>query len=233
MPVKQNESELIASITKALLNDSFVAKLGKALTPCFETLLVTMTEKITALETKVSSLEMENKKLKRDFEVKTDDLEQHGRLNSLRFFNMPQLKPNETCDELICKTVKKHLHVDITPNDIDVSHPLSPPKNGKNNVIVKFVSRTVRNNIFSKKKLFSTRKPGLTPNPDKISMAEDLTKPRQRIIKRLNELFKERRINASWTKNGQIFCKIKEDDPRPIKINYAVTQEEIDKEIFG
>lgn len=223
------------AINRAMLHDDFTHKLSDIIKNIIKPMIE---ESLEPLKDEIQELRDENKKLKADYELSVDQLEQHGRSNSLRFFKMPALKnprdPKE-CDKVVCDIVKKHLKIDLKPEDIDISHPLGKPYNGRITIIVKFVRRSVRHLIYRNKKLFSTTKAGCVPNPHRISIGEDLTRPRQRIMKRLNILYKREKIASSWTYNGDIFFKINEADKDGTKFTmiYNCKDAAIDIAVIG
>ncbi len=226
-PARSGESFESSELEAILVSDTYLEKLMEALKPRYDEMVKDVTEPLLK---RIRELETENRRLREDSNKKIDELEQNSRLNSLRIFNLPDTDTKENCDEVVSNVFKKHLKVDISPADIDISHPLGEPRDGKVNVIVKFVQRSKRNQIFKKKSLFSTKKPGLVPNPTKISLCEDLTRTRQKMMKRLNVLYKDGKINSSWTHNGNIFVKKGESD-RPKKLKIVFEDSDVDDQL--
>lgn len=218
-------------LEKFFLSDAYLDKLSDALGSRYQKSIKDITD---PLFERIKALEDENKLLKAnqktEVDTKLDELEQHGRLNSLRIFNMPSDKVEDDCDKAVCDMLQKHLKVKVDPMDIDISHPLGEAKDNKVNVIVKFVQRSKRHEIFRKKKLLSTKKSGLVPNPTKISIGEDLTRVRQSMMKRLNTLYKDGKINSSWTQNGSVFVKVKETDHAK-KLKIVFSDRELDRQL--
>ncbi len=218
-------------LESVLSSHTFLERLMGTLKPRLDDMIKAVTD---PLFKRINDLELENRQLreglKTETEKKLDELEQHGRLNSLRLYNVPEKNTKENCDKVVCEILNKHLNANINTEDIDISHPLGEPKDGKVNIIVKFVQRSKRHEIFKKKRLFSTKKSGLVPNPTKISVGEDLTKTRQKMMKRLNLLYKDGKIHSSWTYNGNVFIKKGESD-RPKKLNIVFNDKDVDDQI--
>ena len=89
-------------------------------------------------------------------ERRQDDLEQYSRSNCLVIHgceNVPKSKPGKylEIENFVCNTLNKHLQLDspLQANDLDIAHPL-PSKKGTP-VIVKFIHRTQKNEVYRKK----------------------------------------------------------------------------------
>jgi len=83
----------------------------------------------------------------------------------------------------------------ITPNDIDIAHELPATKFGKVPVIIKFIKRSTRNMIYSKKR--SLAKTG-------YALTESLTKRRLELVSLAKVTFGKETV---WTTNGTIYCR--------------------------
>lgn len=235
---------LDSSMKKILFDDTFLVQFVNRLEPFITR---TIQNSIDELKVEVKSLQEENVKLKnelkekdkvindlkasgKNLESELEKLEQYGRRNSLRFYHMPL---GANTDDIICEIVKNHLHINLTPQDIDISHPLGPPKDGTQSIIVRFTHRRKRNEILKKKKLFSTRASKgphdlRTPNPNKIYVTEDLTRPRQFVVRRLGLLRYKKLISSYWTEDGDIIVKKGEEDENCIRINIVKTNKDVD-----
>ena len=82
----------------------------------------------------------------------------------------------------------------LSSNEIDITHPLPLSKSGtgKIPVIFKFIRRSARNLIYSKK-----TKTGL-------ALMESLTKRRLNLVMEAKKLFNKN----VWTSSGKIYCSI-------------------------
>ncbi|CAG2216653.1 unnamed protein product [Mytilus edulis] len=150
-------------------------------------------------------------------ESRIEEQEQYSRRTSLRFHNVPVptdnngavITPIDT-DDLVLRICNKKLKVKLNIFDIGRSHPIGEMKDGKISIIVRFLSYRQRNMVFSNKKQ-------LKNNPDKIFIAENLTKHRYDLINRLNTLRTKDKIHSFWTHDGTILVK-KTDVSSPKKI---------------
>ncbi|CAG2189336.1 unnamed protein product [Mytilus edulis] len=150
-------------------------------------------------------------------ESRIEEQEQYSRRTSLRFHNVPVptdnngavITPIDT-DDLVLRICNKKLKVKLNIFDIGRSHPIGEMKDGKISIIVRFLSYRQRNMVFSNKKQ-------LKNNPDKIFIAENLTKHRYDLINRLNTLRIKDKIHSFWTHDGTILVK-KTDVSSPKKI---------------
>ncbi|XP_040066037.1 uncharacterized protein LOC115324542 [Ixodes scapularis] len=78
------------------------------------------------------------------------DLQQYSRTNNLEIKGLPQ-NPNEDLETLVAK-LAGCAGVQVCPADIDVVHRVPSKTQGVQNVIVKFVRRSVRDEVLSKTK---------------------------------------------------------------------------------
>ena len=133
-----------------------------------------------------------------------DDLEQYGRSNCIILHGNPKSVAKMSNFDMECyviETLNKRLDLpyELTEFDIDICHPL-PSKKDKQPIIIKFVRRTIRNLIFSRKKMFKqTRGPNL-------SITESLTKRRLRLVEEARKVFQ---FNHVWTTKGIVHCSFK------------------------
>ena len=80
------------------------------------------------------------------------------------------------------------------------SHPIGEPKDGRISIITRLLAYRERQLVFSSKNK-------LKGNPEKMFIAENLTKYRYDLIKRLNILRKNGKIHSYWTDDGSILVK--------------------------
>ena len=142
-----------------------------------------------------------------ELESRIEGQEQYSRRTSLRFHNIKvpvdergNVKHPVNTDELILNVCNDKLGLDINLHDIGRSHIIGKVKDGKSQVIVRFVSYRTRNKVYSNKK-------GLKNHPDKIFITENLTKYRTELVKQLAELKYNGLLYTYWTSDGRIFLK--------------------------
>lgn len=142
-----------------------------------------------AYQQKVSQLE---EKLEQAYKT-IDSLEQYSRRNSLRIYGLP-LVSNENTDDTVIRFCKEKLQLEIKKEMIDYSHRLGKDENRSKPLLVKFVNRNIKNEIYRKKsKLKGT----------KLVIREDLTLKNIQLMKSARDKF-----NTAWTNNCNIFTKV-------------------------
>ena len=131
-------------------------------------------------------------------ERRQDDLEQYSRSNCLVIHgceNVPKSKLGKylEIENFVCNTLNEHLQLDspLQANDLDIAHPL-PSKKGTP-VIVKFIRRTQKNEVYRKKRLLKGTKRIFT---------ESLTKRRLQLLEKARLEFKQCPV---WSWKGEIF----------------------------
>ena len=66
---------------------------------------------------------------------------------------------NEDTDEVVVNRIKSEMDLEISPGDIDRSHKIGVPSNGKNRpIIVTFVRYMDRRRVFTNKKRLKGKK---------------------------------------------------------------------------
>ena len=131
-------------------------------------------------------------------ERRQDDLEQYSRSNCLVIHgceNVPKSKPGKylEIENFVCNTLNEHLQLDspLQANDLDIAHPL-PSKKGTP-VIVKFIRRTQKNEVYRKKRLLKGTK---------MIITEFLTKRGLQLLEKARLEFKQCPV---WSWKGEIF----------------------------
>lgn len=168
------KSDLLLSEISAIIAEKVDKKL--------EVLVKKYEDKITQLEKK---LDEANETI--------DRLEQYGRRNNIRFYGVPESK-NENTIETIINICNEKLQTNITKNMIDCCHRLGKPDSGTKPIIVRFVNRYTKENLFkNKSKLKGTH----------IVLREDLTRRNIQLMKAARNKF-----GTVWSNNGIIFTKV-------------------------
>lgn len=178
-----------------------------------------------------------------DFMYKLNDLEQYGRRNSIRLYNLNVPLEVKTESDLTGYVVDFINTTILRPADFpDTSDHPSPGASGdfmfNNSEHIQpitpvdidrchFVGKGKGKNkkhilikftkYHSKKRVFMNKK-NLKNNPDKIFMSEDLTTLNHNLIKILmDEKLKKNSIFGFWTRDGSIFVKGRQEDD-PIRV---------------
>ena len=153
----------------------------------------------------------------KDLQGEVDDVEQYSRRSSLRFHRVPipaatsgeGMKIINTDDIVldICNN-KLKLSPPISAQDIDRSHPIGRPKDGKMIVLCKFNRWSVKNQVYKNKSNLKTYK----SESFNVFITEDLTRKRQQAVQQLDQMRKNRDIDSFWTNDGRIFYKTGPND---------------------
>ncbi|CAC5381272.1 unnamed protein product [Mytilus coruscus] len=132
-------------------------------------------------------------------ENRLENQEQYSRRTSLRFHNI------QVPVDRYGKESKK--------SDISRSHVIGKVRNGKSQVIVRFISYRNREKVSSAKK-------GLKGDPSKIFITENLTTHRTNLVKELADLKYRHSIHAYWTNDGRIYVKKTEASMKQLILNH-------------
>ncbi|XP_069119362.1 uncharacterized protein [Argopecten irradians] len=150
-------------------------------------------------------------------EEKYNDLEQHGRKNSIRIFGLEDTSEKETvqeCKEKVVSLVNSKLKVALRGDEIDITHRLGKFVHGKKrNVIVKFTHRTKKHEILRARKILKGTG---------ISVFEDLTKYNQ---DRLKEAYHVNCVQNSYSIDGKLFVILKDGRKRRLLYDTPLTEE--------
>ena len=122
-----------------------------------------------------------------NLEVRLEHQEQYSRRTRLRFHNIDVpvddrvhiIHPVNT-DDIIVDICNNKLKLDINTNDISRSHVIGKVRNGKSQVIVRFLSYRCREKVYNSKR-------NLRNDADKIFITENLTKTRANLVKALTD----------------------------------------------
>ena len=148
-----------------------------------------------------------------------NDLEQYTRKECVEIRGIPvAATPSEEQTNNIVTNVGKLLGMDITQNDISVSHqmPQSQKHKGKPGppaIIVKFTRRDVKDNFYRARKQLkdlTTRDLGYSEK-NKIYLAESLTERNRILFKDCLKVKKDMEFKFIWTLDGKIFMRKDKD----------------------
>ncbi|XP_069125107.1 227 kDa spindle- and centromere-associated protein-like [Argopecten irradians] len=149
---------------------------------------------VDSLEGEITRLHVVTQKM----EYKLNDLEQHGRKDSLRIIGLEDPSEKETveeCVEKIVSFVTDKLEVNLTKSDINIAHRLGHFSRSKpRSIIVKFTSRRKKHDIIrARKKLRGSGK----------VIFEDLTRDNQQFLK---DAFKLECVKNTYSVDGKLFA---------------------------
>ena len=155
-------------------------------------------------------------------EIKIDELEQYDRRQNLELQGVPEM-PNEDVTQITIKLASS-IGVDLDKEEISIAHRLPQKKRiGKtrsNNdkkhptIIVRFVSRTKRNEIYARR--FKAKDVETFPveNMENLYINENLTQRRKRLFWITKQKAKELGYSFIWTNNGQIYVRETEESEK-------------------
>lgn len=188
-----------------------------------------MNESVEKLLAKCDELAKENSELRRsnaELEKQNKDLckrvnaiEQYSRANNVELKGIP-VTPKESC-ELIVQTIGNKIEYPIDLKDIDVCHRVSTPHDPQvKNIVVRFVSRKVRNEFYAraKKARLSTEDLGFPSNVKQpVYINEHLTGANKKLLAQALKLKKEKNWEFVWTEQGQVKAR-KTSDSNVVRI---------------
>ena len=173
--------------------------------------------KVFDIEQKFDQLANENTRLREQKEKLKDrlvqaesdlnDLEQYGRRQNIKIYNLKELE-NESAKDTTrraCKVLTDILKVETKPENIEACHRIpastAPTKDGKSRIkpiIVRFKDRSHRDEILKNKSKCKGQE---------FSVSEDLTRANGALCK---AAFDHPNCKASWSSNGKVKARLKE-----------------------
>ena len=123
-----------------------------------------------------------------------DRQEQYSRRNCLLLHGVDETD-HEVTDDIIIKTIKDKMDVEITPESIDRTHRLGKKQQNTGRprpIIVKFSTYNTRHKIFRNKKVLKGKG---------VSITESLIQKRVELLKKARE---EHGFKSVWTQDGKI-----------------------------
>ena len=144
---------------------------------------------------------------------KIDAVEQYGRRLNLEIVGVPM--EGEDTNKIVIE-VAKLLQVELTSDQISTSHRLPTKRKQSSNeqhpsppIIVRFISRDIRNGIYGLRKL--TRNVDFesfsVEGTQRIFINENLTYHRQQLFWKTKQKAKNAGYRFFWTTNGNIFLR--------------------------
>ena len=154
-----------------------------------------------------------------EMEVELNSIQQYLRVNNLEIVGLPEPNNGESEETLLIHALNdlEGLTDHVTPEDIDISHPLpSKRKDGKSVHVVRFISRKTKAMILAAKKrdankMFKFR------NCD-IFINEHLSKQNRSLFATAQERKKALQYKYCWTRGGTIHMR-KTDDSTVVTIS--------------
>ncbi|CAC5420927.1 unnamed protein product [Mytilus coruscus] len=172
-------------------------------------------DRIKQIKEQDKELDLQYNKIK-DLETRLENQEQYSRRTSVRFHNVPvpvdgqgQIQHPVNTDRLILEICQTKMNLDINIDDIGRTHVIWKPRNGKSQVIARFVSYRKTHLVYSNKKI-------LKNDENDTLITENLTKFRTTLVQTLAQMKYNGNITAYWTADGKIFAKRTENSKNKI-----------------
>ena len=206
-----------------------------------ERVFASMTRKVEVLESRVFETEKiqdeltnalegvknENLELKKEVErqkTALTDLEQYGRRNNIKIYNLEEKNEGggggETSEETaraVLSLCNSTLGMELDEKDIEIAHRLPHRETGKRgprSVVVRFTRRCVRHAVIKKRNILKG-----TP----IVLADDLCPFNLNIFHKLRKALGTR---AVWSREGRIFARVNGEVKEVNGVNVAGVIEE-------
>lgn len=153
---------------------------------------------VEPLKTKISKLEEENGKLF----LQIDELEQYGRRPLVRVSGIPETNGEDTTRMILDASNKAG--VPLQPDDVIVSHRVGRPHNRSTprQIIARLKSVDVKFRLVKNFKKFKEN-----PDTRNITINEDLTKYRDRLMFLCRKLCRANQLKKVWSTNGKILIR--------------------------
>lgn len=207
----------VGSLTFILCSVTIILSLtGKVSTVTVED-LKEIQEEITEIQREYTKLNSECECLKKEnknlwsqvnhLSAEVKDLQQYTRVDNLEISGIPQL-PDENIYEIL-KKVCAAIGVEYNRNDISEAHRLPASKQGYPYIIVRFLSRRVRDkwltaskaNVGNVKQIY----PDLPSNSFFIN--QHLTSYKKGLLDMAKRLMSEGVYSFAWVKDGKVFVR--------------------------
>ena len=159
------------------------------------------------------ALELELKAAIHNLWDNLDNLEQYTRKNSLEIHGVPKEAYSSTEEAVLA--IANALDVDISSNDIEISHHLKR-KNSNTAIIVKFANHKDKTKLYkARTKLKTVKTSSIFPSctvtipefKDRIFINENLTGHRRHVMGQANKMRRNGLPLSCWSLDGKIFIK--------------------------
>ena len=178
-------------------------------------------ESIAKLQNHIGTLESRVAQL----EFQLDDISQYERRDTIIISGtaLPNENPHENTADVVVRSIKDNLHVNISHNDINIAHRLGTKKSQltARPIIAKLHSRQLKSEIMSS---CITLRPNLHIN-------ESLTTKRRALFKIVWDIRKKHRelFQQCYTQDGKIVVKLKNSNLKHIITTDATLSSFLDK----
>ena len=178
----------IATAVKMCIQDEVSELVNKEVAKAVEPLKA----KITKLET-----------INNDLHLQLDELEQYGRRPLVRFSGIPEAQGEDTTDLILNVTNKAG--ISLNRDDVVNSHRVGAPNDTNQRtralrqIIARLHSVDLKFNLVKSHKILQRN-----PETKHVSINEDLTKRRDKLLFLCRQLCRKKLILQAWSSNGKI-----------------------------
>ena len=196
------------------IKDSAIQELIK------EQVRAAVTEANAAKDEEIRELREDLEEAKAELEetkVKLNELEQYSRRLCLNVTGVPE-RPDEDTNQLV-RDLAKMAGVNISPGDIDASHRVGAPKQGKaRTVIVRFTHFPARQALYNARRELRKPRPfhGSTVSAEtanQVFVSDNLTRENQLVLYKARQLKKDGKIFAAWSDVGKVKIRASQGGP--------------------
>ena len=188
--------------------DESVKKLGER-TTTLEEENETLKDDLTTVTIELAELKTELAEVKDNLKEVTDkadkgvrrsvDNEQYSRKSNIKIYGL-QEDLNENPVDIALKLFEEKLNITIVKRDVDVAHRVGKRKPGQHRgLLVKFIHREDKSTIIKARRQLKG---------SGITIADDLSQDMQMLFNRVKN---DSRLKDSWTWDGKVFVKTKDD----------------------
>lgn len=197
--VKSNKNTLLEALKDPEVQELFKAQVREA-----------VAEAMAAKDKEIKELRAELD----DTKAKLNELEQYSRRLCLNVSGVPE-GPNENTNQIVTDLAKM-AGVELTPGDIDSSHRVGAPGQGKTrSIIVRFAHYPARQTLYNARR--ELRKPrssrGSTVSAEtanNVFISDNLTRENQLILYKARQLKKEQKVAAAWSDVGKLKVRLEQ-----------------------
>ncbi|XP_068738150.1 uncharacterized protein [Montipora capricornis] len=160
-----------------------------------------------------------------------DETQQYLRRDCLEINGVP-ISSYENPNQLV-KEVGLFAGVEIDDRHIAAAHKLPDSKNVKNRLIVKFIQRDKREELYKHRKNLVGKNishlPSVEDGSGKIFINESLTSYRKRLFGRIREYKRNNNLKYLWTSNGKIMLKVNDTSPTQAFVTHEQFEDYLDQ----
>ena len=160
-----------------------------------------------------------------------DETQQYLRRDCLEINGVP-ISSYENPNQLV-KEVGLLAGVEIDDRHIAAAHKLPDSKNVKNRLIVKFIQRDRREELYKHQKNLVGKNishlPSVEDGNGKIFINESLTSYRKRLFGRIREYKRNNNLKYLWTSNGKIMLKVNDTSPTQAFVTHEQFEDYFDQ----